>query len=547
MLKLPSESILSLAGYAILIEKFSLKLPTPDLLIAISTKNKNYKIDNWRILSVLNKPREDTLYAHLEFALKFEGIDLLVLAKLFQVINKVELEEAIKLQPTSKYTRQIWFLYEWLTGKLLDIADLSAAFKLRYENVVNSKLQYPSQVSVDSKRHKIRNNLPGTKNFCPLIRRTEKLENFLQQSLAKRISENIGEIHPDLLMRAAAFLLLDDSKASYAIEGETPPHNRAERWARAIGRAGETPLTLSELERLQREVVGEERFIKMGYRKEGGFIGTRDRQASTPIPVHISAKAQDLELLMTGLIETASLFKESNYPPVFAAAAIAFGFVFIHPFEDGNGRLHRYLIHHMLAERTVRKRTSSRLRRTNDRSVPSVHEDHEDDENAEIEDCEQSSETGFTPAGIVFPISAVILKRLPDYKKVLEAYSQPRLPHIDWKPTLKGNVEVLNETIDFYRYFDATVQAEFLCDCILETVNEILPKEIDYLRKYDQIKSFINSYIEMPDNLVDLLINFLYQNQGKLSKRAREKEFVKLTEEETEWIEARYEEVFNAL
>jgi hypothetical protein len=33
---------------------------------------------------------------------------------------------------------------------------------------------------------------------------------------------------------------------------------------------------------------------------------------------------------------------------------------------------------------TARKRTSSRLRRTNDRSVLNVHEDHEDDENAEI-------------------------------------------------------------------------------------------------------------------------------------------------------------------
>ena len=33
---------------------------------------------------------------------------------------------------------------------------------------------------------------------------------------------------------------------------------------------------------------------------------------------------------------------------------------------------------------TVVERASSRLRRTNDRSVPSVHEDHEDDENAEI-------------------------------------------------------------------------------------------------------------------------------------------------------------------
>ena len=33
---------------------------------------------------------------------------------------------------------------------------------------------------------------------------------------------------------------------------------------------------------------------------------------------------------------------------------------------------------------TACKRTSSRLRRTNDRSVLAVHEDHEDDENAEI-------------------------------------------------------------------------------------------------------------------------------------------------------------------
>jgi len=39
---------------------------------------------------------------------------------------------------------------------------------------------------------------------------------------------------------------------------------------------------------------------------------------------------------------------------------------------------------------TVAERTSSRLRRTNDRSVLGVHEDHEDDENAEIGVRQQS-------------------------------------------------------------------------------------------------------------------------------------------------------------
>ena len=48
----------------------------------------------------------------------------------------------------------------------------------------------------------------------------------------------------------------------------------------------------------------------------------------------------------------------------------------------------------------------------------------------------------------------------------------------------------------------------------------------------------------MPDNLVDLLIRFLTQNKGKLSKRAREKEFEKLTSSETRAIEHKYEEIY---
>jgi len=48
----------------------------------------------------------------------------------------------------------------------------------------------------------------------------------------------------------------------------------------------------------------------------------------------------------------------------------------------------------------------------------------------------------------------------------------------------RNNVDVLNKTLDLYRYFDATKQAEFFFECVAETVNTTLPDEVNYLKKY---------------------------------------------------------------
>lgn len=103
-------------------------------------------------------------------------------------------------------------------------------------------------------------------NFCPLIRRTEKLESFINSNLDKVAKSELKKIHSDILMRAAAFLLFKDSKASYAIEGEIPAHNRAERWGKAIGQAGLHSLSHEEFLRLQEIVIADFRLIPPGYR-----------------------------------------------------------------------------------------------------------------------------------------------------------------------------------------------------------------------------------------------------------------------------------------
>jgi len=487
-----------LTGYGAVIQYYKLEVPIPVTLALISKKNKNYNKPGWIVFGPKYQPA-DTLTGHLVFALKYEGVNLLFFKKLFERIDQSEVVTIIMSEYSGQYMRKIWFLYEWLMQKKLPIADLT--FK-NFIPLLDDKLQYTSTLSINSSRHRIRNNLPGTVNFCPLIRRTEKLEVYISRNLAKKTVEVIHDIHKDILLRTSAFLLLKDSKASFTIEGEKPTQNRALRWGKAIGQAGSKPLSKEELIRLQQIVIENSRFVDMGLRKKGGFVGEHDRTTGEPIPEHISARWQDLNNLIDGLIETAKLLESNNFHPVLSATIIAFGFVFIHPFEDGNGRIHRYLIHHLLS---VMK---------------------------------------FTPQGIIFPVSSAILDRIDDYRKVLETYSQPMLDFIKWKRTEDNNVEVLNETIDYYRYFDATVQSEFLFECVESTIDSIIPQEVAYLQKYDAMKTWLDDNFEMPDRMVALLIRFLEQNKGLLSKRATEKEFVALSASEIKRIESKYQSIF---
>jgi hypothetical protein len=156
------------------------------------------------------------------------------------------------------------------------------------------------------------------------------------------------------------------------------------------------------------------------------------------------------------------------------------------------------------------------------------------------------AQRGFNPPGVVFPVSAAILEQIDEYRTVLESYSERLLPLIKWEATEEFNVRVLNDTGDFYRFFDATPHAEFLYACVQKTVEHDLPAETEFLRRYDRFRQQVESFLEMPERLVDLLFRFLNQNGGCLSQRAREREFKELTDEETKRIEAIYGEIFTS-
>jgi Fic family protein len=495
-------------GYAAIINGLNLPVPMPEQLALISNQNKKYQTDEWNVFPKKYLPVDnaklmeiEALYNHLVFALKYEGVNLLVFSFLTKHYSVDKLTELVNIAPTGQYSRRIWFIVEWITGNQLQQKESLSTSKKSYVPLLDDKLQY-SVEGIKSPRHLIINNLPGIPAFCSLIFKTKKLENYIASNFAEQKDKHLKDVHKDILQRASAFLLLKDSKASFTIEGESPKSKRTARWGQAIGQAGSKDLSKEEFLRLQQIVIENDRFVKMGFRKEGGFVGEHDRITGEPLPSHISAKWQDLDLLIDGLLKTNQLLLNSSFDAVLAASIIAFGFVFIHPFEDGNGRIHRYLIHHLLAKKH------------------------------------------FSHQGVIFPISASILDHIDDYRKVLESYSQPLLDFIEWKETKDYNIEVLNDTIDYYKYFDATKLTEFLYSCVNDTIQNIIPAEVAYLTRYDQFKTLLEDDLEMPDKMIALLVRFLEQNNGSLSKRAKEREFVNLTEDEIKIIEETFSRIF---
>ena len=489
-----------LAGYALLIDLLNTQeilVPLPDRLSLVTGKYQRYNTEQWQIFTTRHAPGPD-LGSHLVFALKYEGLDLHILKAIFQYAGAEQIRDIIMKEPTGRYTKRLWFLYEWLLGTRLDIPDLKTG---AYVEVLDPEHQYPGPIR-NSTRHRVKNNLPGTPEFCPLIRRTEKLEKFIALRFDQQIDKNLSKIDRGLLRRTAAFLLLKDSKASFAIEGEYPPDIRARNWGKAIGQAGKQPLSILEIERLQHLVIGSKKLRHMGIRDGEGFIGEHDSDTFAPIPHHISARAKDLPSLLNGLIDTDIMLSKSDYDAVLAATTIAFSFVFIHPLLDGNGRIHRYLIHHVLAN------------------------------------------MGYTKRDMIFPVSSSFLNHMADYQDVLEVYSAPRLELIQWEATKEHNVQILNETIDLYRYYDLTRQAEFLYTCVQDTIEHIIPHELDYLERYDKLTAMINNSLSLPDSRVDLLIKFIQQNKGVLSKGKRESHFAELTDDEVEMVERYYAESF---
>lgn len=298
-------------------------------------------------------------------------------------------------------------------------------------------------------------------------------------------------------------LYTKETKSSFAMEGETVSASRTERFVAALHRAAEFDTSDKQsFIKLQNSIV-DSRYAEDDWRGVQNYVS--ETMSDFREQVHfICPKPEDVEDLMNGWMKMVARLDSSEIDSVCAAAATAFGFVFIHPFEDCNGRIHRILVHHTLARK------------------------------------------GFTPEGVLFPISAVMLRDSKGYNNALSSFSSSVRPLIEYSLNSDGRLTVHNETADLYRYWDATRFVEYLYKCVAETIRIDLKEELGFLAVFDAAMKAVMEIVDMPNRRASLLIRLILQNKGTLSK-GKHSQFSELSDDEIKTIESAIQKCANVL
>lgn len=483
-------------GYQYLIDNFELnvcELLSKSFLTTESQK-KVVKNDDF---SITTYPKSrmavaNTWQSNLLFAIRYEGVNLEILKAFFNKIDALEMTKFVAEHPTGSRHRRLWLLYEQLTGRRLALPDAQVG---NYVKLVDGSIQLalPDKSSKRERRYRVSNNLIGNFRFSPMVRLTDEVWDLCGERLKERSDKLLQSYPSELIYRAVQYMFVKETRSSFAIERETPSQKRMEAFLSLLHDVPEGEISEAMLSSIQNRIV-DDRYAQHAWRTDQVYVG----ETMTPghEKVHcIGVRPQDVSQIMEDYLWMVNCRLAANdIDAVVMAAIISFAFVFIHPFGDGNGRLHRYLMHSVL----------SRL--------------------------------GFTPREFIFPISAVLLKKPSEYDRMLESFSKRLMKKINYEIDEDGEVTVIGESVDYYRYIDYTPIVMRFQRMMADTISTEWKVELEYLKAYDNIRQGMKEVVDMPDKKANQFILFVRNNNGVLSKAKRDN-FSELTDDEVRALE----------
>jgi hypothetical protein len=429
----------------------------------------------------------ETLAGHLTFALKHEGVHLEFLSRLYEAAPAAELENWVANEPTGQYARRAGFFYEYLTGRQLDFPGVAAG---NYVTALDTDAYLTATRPINNPRWRVRDNLPGSREYCPLVLRSARVQQAEQYSCARHLQDLEAEFGSDVLQRSAVWLTIKESRASFAIEHEEHHADRVRRFAAAMERwcgRHDDPLSEAALVELQAQILGP-RATRYGVRRSPVFVGEVD--GFTEVVHYIAPHWEAAPGMLSGLRECA--VRTAGASPLVRAAVLSFGFVYIHPMSDGNGRISRFLVNDVLRR------------------------------------------DGAVPEPFILPVSATITSSVINrrgYDQVLELFSRPLMRKFAdaWKFGAEQVAEdgvhfnlqfdAYDEALPAWRYPDMTDHVEYLAEVVRITIEHEMHKEAGYLRGLRLARERVKQVIEGPDGDIDRIIRSVRENGGKVSNK----------------------------
>jgi hypothetical protein len=456
----------------------------------------------------------DDFAGHFEFGLKYEDIHLEFFARLFAASGPQPIEAWCRQAPFGQYARRTGFLYEWLTRERLDVPAVGNG---GYCDAISSQNYVVRTDPQRARRWRVNDNLPGTPDFCPVIRRTLEVQEALRFDLAGALNELDRLFGADILMRTASWLTFKESRASFLIEKEADQTDRIQRFAHVIaqhcGRIDD-PLSDNSLHTLQAGILGSDA-MGLGLRQSPVFVGQAALRED--IVHYIAPHFDELPTLLNGLKAFESATREAE--PLVRAAVLAFGFVYIHPMRDGNGRIHRFLINDILIR---------------DHAVPD---------------------------GVILPVSATITSSIDfraRYDRTLEVFSKPFMQRYaasyrfgemaTYEDGTRSNFifDDYHDACFAWRFPDMTAHVLYTAGVVEHTVRTEMADEARVLVIFQRAQEQLKNVLEMPDQDASRIIRSLKDNgwqvSGKLKKLYPQLEEASRAERVVDAVRSAFEE-----
>lgn len=437
--------------------------------------------------------------AHVLFALKHEGTNLQILSETLVRIPAADMLTELNESPNGAYIRLACYLWEEFNAQELSpIPAIGGAQQLLFDPE-----RYVTGPVVKNNRWRVGFNGIGSIKYCVSVERTAAIEAALASQIIDRTKEFIESLGAEMMDRALSWAYLHETDSSFAIEREVPTEDKARRFVELLKQAHE-PRELSEdyLVELQNVAITNPFDKAASFRFEQNWLSGPGR--GSPSVTYLPPPPALASELMQELMALASVAPK-NIDPVIVASIISFGFVFIHPFMDGNGRLSRFLFHYALCQ------------------------------------------SGMLQKGLVLPVSVAMKKHEADYLKALRTYSRPAREKWDvrWVGEDEFQFNFLG-TDAMYRYWDATPCVEFGYRMAEEALEIELRQETQFLAAYDHVVRVVNDRYDVRGPDLSNLVRSCLENGNKLSNNRRKQYASRMLPEVFDLIEREAEAISSA-